>query len=57
MPYKIERFNKGYAVVDTNSGHVFSKHGLSKTRATKQRVALAIATSKKEKKPIKNFFV
>ena len=57
MPYKIERYKKGYAVIDPNTSHVFSKQGLSKSRATKQRIALAISSSKKENKPIKNYFI
>lgn len=58
MPLKIKKINSGYKVVDSTSNHIFSKNKpLTKKNALKQRIALAISTSKKSGKPISNYFI
>lgn len=55
MPYTIEQTGKGFRVCDS-SMKCFSKKGLSKATAQKQRIAIAISESQKTGKPIKSFF-
>jgi hypothetical protein len=55
--YGIKKVKGGFAVVNPNSSHVFSNHALTKKQANKQRVALAISSSKREHKPISSFFI
>ena len=56
MPYKIEELNGGYFVVD-KKGKKFSKHGLTKEKAIKQRQAIAISEASRKHKPISYYFV
>lgn len=55
MPYSIERTGSGYKVCDS-AGKCFSKQGLPKKTAEKQRIAIAISESIRSKKPISSFF-
>jgi hypothetical protein len=55
MPYTIEQTGKGFRVCDS-SMKCFSKKGLPKATAQKQRIAIAISESQKTGKPIKSFF-
>ena len=57
MPFQIVKQKKGFFVKETGTNKLFSKNPLTKDNAEKQRVALAIAMSKKEKRPINKFFV
>jgi hypothetical protein len=54
MPYEVKQVKGGFLVCDQK--RCFSKHPLTKKKARKQQIALAISTSKKEKQPIGNFF-
>jgi hypothetical protein len=55
MPYHIEAMGKGFRVCD-DSGKCFSKKGLPKKTAEKQRIAIAISESIRSKKPVSSFF-
>lgn len=55
MPYSIERTGSGYKVCD-GAGKCFSKQGLPKKTAEKQRIAIAISESIRSKKPVSSFF-
>ena len=55
MPLSLKQFDNKWKVCDPNK--CFSKTGLTKKQAQRQRVAVAIASSKKEHKPMKSFFV
>jgi hypothetical protein len=55
MPYSIERTGSGYKVCDS-AGKCFSKQGLPKKTAEKQRIAIAISESIRSKKPVSSFF-
>lgn len=55
MPYSIESTGKGFKVCDA-SGKCFSKKGLPKKTAERQRVAIAISESKKTGKSIGSYF-
>lgn len=57
MPFQIVKQKRGFFVKETGTNKLFSKNPLTKNNAEKQRVALAIAMSKKEKRPINKFFV
>ena len=57
MPFQIKKVGKGYKVVEPGKTHVFSNNPLSKKQAMKQRVAIAISSSKREHKPISSFFI
>ena len=56
MPYKIEKENHGFFVVDPRTGKHYSKHPLPKSRAIKQRAAIAISEAKSKHKKISYFF-
>jgi hypothetical protein len=56
MPYSIESSGKGFKVCDT-AGKCFSKKGLPKKSAERQRIAIAISESKKTGKPVGSYFV
>jgi len=55
MPYKIVESNKGYFVED-KKGHKFSKKPLTKSKARKQQVALALGEAKATGKDAGAFF-
>lgn len=55
MPYRLKEFNDKWKVCDDK--RCFSKKPLSKKTASRQRVALAISTAKKEGKPVSAYFV
>ena len=55
MPISIQPYHHGFRACDPNK--CFSKKALSKKQAQRQRIAVAIASSKKEHKPMKSFFV
>lgn len=55
MPYQIEASGKGFKVCD-NTGKCFSKKGLSKKTAERQRIAIALSESKKTGKPVGYYF-
>jgi len=55
MPYHIERTGRGFKVCD-DAGKCFSKQGLPKKTAEKQRIAIAINESIRSKKPVSSFF-
>ena len=55
MPYEVKHVPGGYLVCDKKK--CFSKHPLTKKKAQKQRVAIALSESKKTGKPIGNFFI
>ena len=57
MPYAIIPVDKKFMVIDKKNGRTFSKKPLSKAVARKQRIALAISSSKRENKPVSTFFV
>lgn len=56
MPYKVVADNKGYFVEDTKTKQKFSKKPLTKTKAKKQQVALALSEADKTGKPAGIFF-
>lgn len=55
MPYKIEATGKGFRVCD-DVGKCFSKKGLPKKTAEKQRIAIAISESRRSRKPVSSYF-
>jgi hypothetical protein len=55
MPYTVERTGKGFKVCD-GTGKCFSKKGLSKATAEKQRIAIALSESRKTGKPASSYF-
>lgn len=55
MPYQIKKWKEGYAVTD-DKGRKFSNEPISKTMATKQRIAIALSESKKTGKSPSYFF-
>lgn len=55
MPYMIERSGKGFKVCEPG-GKCFSKQGLPKATAQKQRIAIALSESRKTGKPVNSFF-
>ncbi len=57
MPYELVKVSRGFKVIDTTTGRTFSKKALPKRTAQKQRIALAISSSKRENKPVSSFFV
>jgi hypothetical protein len=56
MPYKIVHAKNGFYVED-KAGKKFSNKPLTKKRAEKQRIAIAISESKKTGKSIDKFFI
>lgn len=57
MPFEIIKEKNKFFVKEPSTGKLFSKRGLTKKNAEAQRIALAIAMSKKEKRPINKFFI
>jgi hypothetical protein len=55
MPYKIVGETGGFRVCDQKK--CFSKHPLTKKKAQKQIVAIALSESKKTGKPVGQFFL
>lgn len=55
MPYHIERVGSGFKVCD-QSGKCFSKKGMPKKRAEKQRIAIALSESRKTGKDVGSYF-
>jgi hypothetical protein len=43
MPYKIEKSDKGFFVVDPKTHHKFSKRGLTLKKAQAQRTAIILS--------------
>ena len=56
MPYSVENTGKGFKVFD-ETGKSFSKKGLPKSTAYKQRIAIALSESKKTGKPLNSLFI
>ena len=56
MPYKIIHVPGGFQVAD-KKGKVFSNKPLTKDRAMRQRIAIALSESKLTGKPTSAFFV
>lgn len=58
MPFDIQRKGSGFVVRDVKTGKVFSNKPLTKAKATKQRIAIAISEQKQNpKKPMSYYFV
>lgn len=55
MPYAVVPIGSGYKVM-SQDGRTFSKKPLSKKRAEKQRVAIALSEARKTHKPVAMFF-
>jgi len=55
MPYKIVKTKKGYFVED-KKGKKLSKDGLTKTKAERQRIAIAISESNRNHKDPSYYF-
>lgn len=55
MPYTIERVGRGFKVCD-QAGKCFSKKGLPKKTAQKQRIAIALSESRKTGKDVGAYF-
>jgi hypothetical protein len=56
MPYSIEKVKGGFLVCDDKK--CFSKRPLTKKKAEKQRIAIALSEHRKMPEiPIKNYFV
>lgn len=55
MPYEIRKVGGGFLVCDKK--RCFSRNPLTKKKAEKQRIAIAISSAEKENKPIGSFFV
>jgi len=55
MPYRLKEFDDKWKVCDDK--RCFSKKPLSKKKASRQQIALALSTSKKEGKPPSFYFV
>lgn len=55
MPYEVRQVQGGYLVCDKK--RCFSRRPLTKKKAQKQRVAIAISESKKTGQPVGNFFI
>lgn len=55
MVYTIESSTRGFKVCDT-TGKCFSKKGLTKKVAQKQRIAIALSEAKRTGKPISYYF-
>lgn len=56
MPYKIAKVVGGYQVIDPMTKHKFSKNPLTKSKAQKQRVAIALSESKMTHEPVSHYF-
>jgi len=57
MPYEVVPKGKGFVVVSQDSGKQLSKRPLTKSKATKQRVAVALAEHRKHPGvPVKRYF-
>jgi hypothetical protein len=58
MPYKIVPSGRGYVVESMDSGKILSTHPLSKKKAQKQRIAVALSEHRKHPEvPVKKYFV
>lgn len=57
MPFQLIKKNGGFFVKNPDTNKLFSKTPLHKEDAKKQRIALAIASSKNERRPINKFFI
>jgi hypothetical protein len=55
MPYEIRHVPGGYLVCDKKK--CFSKNPLTKKKAQKQRVAIALSESRKTGQPASTFFI
>lgn len=56
MPYSIDKVKGGFLVCDDKK--CFSKHPLTKKKAQKQRIAIALSEHRKSPEtPIKSFFI
>jgi hypothetical protein len=55
MPYKVVKEDGGYFVED-KKGHRFSTKPLTKKKARKQQVAIALSESRATNKPVSAFF-
>ena len=57
MPFKIEKKQNGFVVKDITTGEIFSKKPLTKQKAMRQRIAIAISEHKKNpEKSMKYWF-
>ena len=55
MPYEVKHVKGGYLVCDKKK--CFSKKPLTKKKARKQQIAIALSESRKTGQPVGNFFV
>jgi hypothetical protein len=55
MPYEVKKVEGGFLVCDKK--RCFSKNPLTKKKAEKQRIAIALSEHKKTGSPIGNYFV
>jgi hypothetical protein len=55
MPYKVIKEDGGFVVKD-EKGHQYSKRPLTKKKARKQQVAIALSESRATNKPISALF-
>jgi hypothetical protein len=55
MPYEIRKVGGGFLVCDKK--RCYSGKPLTKKKAKKQQIALAISSAEKENKPVGSFFV
>lgn len=55
MPYEVKHVPGGYLVCSETK--CFSRKPLTKKKANKQRVAIAISEAFKQNKPVSNFFI
>jgi hypothetical protein len=55
MPYEVKHVPGGFLVCDKKK--CFSKNPLTKKKAQKQRIAIALSESRKTGKPASNYFI
>jgi len=56
MPYQIKHVKGGYKVQNAVSGKTYSVYPLTKQKAIKQRVAIALSEARKTHQPPSIFF-
>tara|TARA_R110002126_G_scaffold193088_1_gene341371 strand:- start:348 stop:524 length:177 start_codon:yes stop_codon:yes gene_type:complete len=57
MPFEIVKKQNGFVVRDVKTGETFSKKPLTKQKAMRQRIAIAISEHKQNpEKPMRYFF-
>ncbi len=56
MPYRLVPLKSGFVAESTESHKRLSKRPMTKEKARKQIIAVALAESRKTGKPVKSFF-